>query len=113
MISKKKRSLSQKSGVSPKIPLAKAPSLLIFRGTVLSWGGTIFVWGGTSSHLEGHGPEMPPRGAGPGLEQESLFMLVNTISYTSMVQIFKNWAKPDLKIFLRKSLNFKTKIENF
>ena len=28
-------------------------------------GGTIFVWRGTSSHLGGHGPGMPPRGAGP------------------------------------------------
>ena len=27
-------------------------------------GGTIFVWGGTSSHLGGHGPGMPPPGAG-------------------------------------------------
>ena len=28
-------------------------------------------------------------------------------------QIFKKWQKPDLKIFLRKSLNFSSKTENF
>ena len=54
-----------KSGVSPqKTPIRAsictpaAPSLLI------SSGHTIFVWGGTSSHLGGHGPGMPPHGAG-------------------------------------------------
>ena len=71
-----------KSGVSPQklrkcrwhtpiwasICSAVAPSLLISSGhSPRLWrGGTIFVWGGTSSHLGGHGPGMPPRGAGSG-----------------------------------------------
>ena len=44
------------------------------------------------------------------LEQETLFMLVNAVSYECGP---KKWAKPNLKVFLRKSLNFTTKIENF
>ena len=48
------------------------------------------------------------------LELETLFMLVNILSYkTSMASGKKKWAKLYLKIFLKKSLNIKSKIENF
>ena len=63
-----------KSGVSPQktpiwasISTPVAPNLLISSGHSPRLGGTIFVWGGTSSHLGGHGPGMPPRGAGSAL----------------------------------------------
>ena len=44
------------------------------------------------------------------LELETLFMSVNAVlcEYGP-----KKWAKPHLKVFLRKSLNFRTKTENF
>ena len=44
------------------------------------------------------------------LEQEILFVLVNAVLYEYGP---KKLAKPNLKVFLRKSLNFRTKIENF
>ena len=37
-----------------------------FFGAHSSLGGHNFRFGGTSSYLGGHGPGMPPRGAGPG-----------------------------------------------
>ena len=50
-----------------------------FRGTILVWGhtsrlgGTLLAWGGgtllawgAQAVIWGYGPEMPPRGAGPG-----------------------------------------------
>ena len=47
------------------------------------------------------------------LELETLFMLVNMLCYMSMAPDFQKMAKSYLKIFLRKSLNFRIKIENF
>ena len=44
------------------------------------------------------------------LELETLFMLVNAVLYKYGP---KKWAKPHSKVFLRKSLSFRTKIENF
>ena len=81
MISKKKGLHPKnvmKSGVSPqKTPILAsictpvAQSLLISSGHSPGWGGTILVWGGTSSHLGGHGPGMPPRGAGSVIESKT------------------------------------------
>ena len=79
---KKKRSSSKnvmKSGVSPQkwqkyqwqapiwasICTTVAPSLLISSGHSSRLGGAQFCLGGTSSHLGGHDPGMPPRGARP------------------------------------------------
>ena len=70
-----------KSGVSPQklqkygwqtsiwasICTPVAPILLLSSGHSPRLGGTIFIWGGTSTHLGGHGPEMPP--VAPGLLQ--------------------------------------------
>ena len=47
------------------------------------------------------------------LEQETLFILVHIWCYANMPQMFKKWAKPYFKVFLRKSLNFRTKIKKF
>ena len=41
-----------------------APSLEISSGNSPRLGGHNFCLGGTSSHLGGHGPGVPPRGAG-------------------------------------------------
>ena len=73
-----------KSGVSPQKLRAvntnlgvfgldlhsKSPEPVNFFGAQSSLGGdTIFVWGDTSTHLGGHGPGMPPRGAEPTTTQ--------------------------------------------
>ena len=77
-LQKKKRSSSQKSSFSPQnvrkyqwqtpiwasICTPAAPSLEISLGHSPRLGGHNFCLGGTSSHLGGHGPGMPPRGAG-------------------------------------------------
>ena len=42
------------------------------------------------------------------LELDTLFMLVKVVLYE---YVPKKWAKPYLQVFLRKPLNFRTKIE--
>ena len=80
-----------KSGVSPQklrkyqwqtpiwasICTPVAPSLLIssghsphLGGTIFVWGAQAVIWGDTSSYLGGHGPGMPPRGAGSELNPD-------------------------------------------
>ena len=75
-----------KSGVSPQklqkygwqtpiwasICTSVAPILLLSSWHSPRLGGTIFVWGGTSTHLGGHGPGMPPCGAGPATSKTLL-----------------------------------------
>ena len=97
-ISKKKRSSTRKwheircqSTKITKIPVAKtnlglvlhssSPEPVNFLGAQFSLDGvTIFVWGGTNSHLGGHGPGVPPRGAGSGF--------VTLFSTSKMLYIF-------------------------
>ena len=50
------------------------------------------------------------------LKLETLFRLVNSVGLRVIrkwLQMFKNWPKLYLKIFLREWLNFRTKIEKF
>ena len=76
MISKnnKKGLHPQKTPIWASICIPEAPNLLISPGRNPRLGGTVFVWGGTSSQLGGHGPGMPPRGAGSA--RRTLFVTV-------------------------------------
>ena len=47
------------------------------------------------------------------VELETLFMLVNYCVIRAWPQILEKWVKHYLKMFLRKCINFRTKIENF
>ena len=62
----------QKTPIWDSICAPEAPNLLISSGHSPRLGGLNFRFGGTSSNLRGHGPGMPPRGAGSDLAGKDL-----------------------------------------
>ena len=56
---------------------SKLPEPVNFFGTQSSLGGAQFSFAGTSSHLAGHGPVMPPCGAGPDADSSKHEPIVN------------------------------------
>ena len=55
----------------------------------LGGGGTIFVWVGTRSHLGGHGPGMPPRGAGSDVLSAMKYSLLTLAAVVSKIKFMQ------------------------
>ena len=65
-------------GLSPQTVLQWHVSCYFLWGTIFALGSTILVWG-AQAVIWGHGPEMPPRGAGPAEKNIKNFVGVSPI----------------------------------